>query len=67
MRHYWFQEMPPAVQEELVEVAGEATSRCRERPIPGEETMEAIDDYFNRHNFRQDIPEWYQTAQKFRL
>ena len=65
MRSYWFQDMLLAVQLELLRTACETNGRLRQESPPIEETAEAVDDYFNRHNFRQTIPHWFQTAERF--
>ena len=66
MTHYWFQDLVLDVQLELLRAACEANGRrCQGFPPTGE-TAEAVDDYFNRHNFRQTIPQWFQTAEKFK-
>ena len=66
MRSYWFQDMLLAVQLELLRTACETNGRRCQGAIPVEETAEAVDDYFNRHNFRRTIPQWFQTAERFK-
>ncbi len=66
MTHYWFQDLVLDVQLELLRAACERNGR-RVQGLPYDsETMEAADDYFNRHNVRQTFPEWFETAEGFK-
>ena len=65
MARYYFQELCPHVQEELINQALENAGHDHRIPPASQELMEDIDDYINRSNHLQTIPEWFQTVQGY--
>ena len=62
LARFYFQQLCEDLQSELVMLALEKAG-IRTQSVA--EELEDIDDYINRHNQFQTIPEWFETIEKY--
>jgi hypothetical protein len=65
VNQYFFQELCPHVQDELIKLALENAGHYQHALPPRQDLLEDIDHYLNCHNYEQSIPEWFQTVQMY--
>jgi hypothetical protein len=65
LNKYYFQELCPHLQAELVTQALEIAGHYQYNLPASQQLLEDIDDFINRHNFLQTIPEWFETVESY--
>jgi hypothetical protein len=62
---YYFQELCSHIQDDLTKCALEKAGHYQHNLPARQDLLEDIDDFINRHNHTQTIPEWYETVQQY--
>ena len=59
-RKYYFQDIPAEVMKEIMD------EMLADKFEPGLADLEEADDWLNRHNVAQTIPDWYDCVAEFK-